>query len=44
MAFTPTQNFRKLNFRMAKVSNSKINERANVERPNLRVTKIGNKN
>ena len=25
-------------------SNSKINECSNVERPNLRVTKIGNKN
>ena len=28
---------------MADVSNWKINERANVERPNLRFTKIGNK-
>ena len=29
---------------MADVSNLKINERSNVERPNLRVTKIANKN
>ena len=29
---------------MADVSNLKINERSNVERPNLRVTEIGNKN
>ena len=29
---------------MADVLNLKINERANVEPPNLRVTKIGNKN
>ena len=29
---------------MADVSNLKINERSNVERPNLRVTKIGNEN
>ena len=27
---------------MADISNLKINERANVERPNLRVTKIEN--
>ena len=33
------------NFRMADVSNLKINQRySNVERPNLRVTEIGNKN
>ena len=29
---------------MANVSNLRINQRSNVERPNLRVTKIGNKN
>ena len=29
---------------MAVVLNSKIYERSNVEQPNLRVTKIGNKN
>ena len=29
---------------MADVSNLKINERSNVERSNLRVTRIGNKN
>ena len=28
---------------MADVSNLKISERLNVERPNLQVTKIGNK-
>ena len=28
---------------MAQVSNMKINERSNVKRPNLRITKIGNK-
>ena len=30
------QNFEQLNFRMANISKLKINERANVERPNLR--------
>ena len=30
--------------RMADVSNLKLNERSNLERLNLRVTKIGNKN
>ena len=30
------QNFEQQNFRMADISNLKINERANVERPNLR--------
>ena len=29
---------------MADVSNLKINQRSIVERPNLRITKIGNKN
>ena len=29
---------------MVDVSNLKINERSNVERPKLRVTKIGNEN
>ena len=29
---------------MVDISNLKINERSNVERPNLRVTEIGNKN
>ena len=29
---------------MANVSNLRINQRSNVERPNLQVTKIGNKN
>ena len=29
---------------MADVLNLKINERSNVERPNLRVTEIGKKN
>ena len=29
------QNFEHSNFRTAKISNSKINERSNVERPNL---------
>ena len=29
---------------MAKISNLKINERSNVERPNLRVTTIENEN
>ena len=37
-------NFKQLNSRMADVSNLKINERANVERPNLWVTKKGHKN
>ena len=30
------QNFEQSNFRMADISKLKINERANVERPNLR--------
>ena len=30
------QNFEQLNFGMADISNLKINERANAERPNLR--------
>ena len=38
------QNFEQLNFRMANISNLKINERLNVERPNLRVTTIENEN
>ena len=29
---------------MADISNLKINERSNIERPNLRVTEIGDKN
>ena len=29
---------------MAEVSNAKINERSNVQRSNLRITKIENKN
>ena len=33
---TQGQNFEHINFRMADISNLKINERANVERPNLR--------
>ena len=36
--------FQTLNFIMVDVSNLKINKRWNVERPNLRVTKIGNNN
>ena len=34
------QKFEQLNFRMTYISNLKINEHANVERPNLRVTRI----
>ena len=37
-------NFEQSNFRMANISNLKINERSNVERPNLRVTTIESKN
>ena len=29
---------------MVDISNFEMNERSNVEQPNLRVTKIGNKN
>ena len=36
--------FKQFNFRMADVLNLKINERSNVERPNIRVTEMGNKN
>ena len=32
-------NFEQYNFRIADVSNLKINKRSNVEQPNLRVTK-----
>ena len=34
----------KSNFRIANISNLKINERSNVEQPNLRVTTIENEN
>ena len=37
-------NFEQWNFRMFDVLNLKINERSNVELPNLRVNKIWNKN
>ena len=36
------QNFKQSNFRMANISNFKINERLNVERLNLQVTTIEN--
>ena len=36
--------FKQQNFRMADVLNLNINERFNVERANLRVTKIRNEN
>ena len=35
-------NFEQSNFRMTNISSLKINERSNVERPNLRVTTIEN--
>ena len=38
------QNFEQSNFRMANISNLKINGGSNVERPNLRVTTIANEN
>ena len=46
---TPTpkgecSNFEQSNFKMANISNFKINERSNVERLNLRVTTIRNEN
>ena len=37
-------NFEQHNYRMSDVANLKINERSNVEHPNLRVIKIGHKN
>ena len=37
-------NFEQSNFRTTDISNLKINDRTNVERPNLRVTIIENEN
>ena len=37
-------NFERQKFRISDVSNLKINERSSVERPNLRITKTGDKN